>query len=94
MLIYRSILDLVKLIELSFKNHEISSWLWVQVNNIALKLFESVNNFEEVLMCKEKLEVFLVYFLNNLLHWIKVSILIEKCLQMCLNKSSQYNETW
>ena len=43
MLIDRSVLDLVQLIELSLEDHEVTSWLGVKVNNIVLELFKSIN---------------------------------------------------
>jgi len=96
MLINRSVLDLVKLVELSLEHHEITSRLRVQVHNIALELFQCINNLQEVLMCKEELEVFLTHSLDDLLNRIEVSILIEELLQISmrvvLESISQYNE--
>jgi len=66
MLIDRSILNLIELIELSFENHEISSCLSIQINDVALEFLYSVNNFEEVLMAQEELEILLIDFLNDL----------------------------
>jgi len=49
-----------------------------------LELLQSINNFQEVLMSKEELEVFLIDFFNDLFNRIKVSILIEKLLQILM----------
>ena len=84
MFINRSVLDLVKLIELTLKDHEITSRLRIQVDNIALELFNGINNFQEVLMSKEELEVFLINFFDDLFNRIKVSILIEELLQILM----------
>jgi len=94
MFINRSVLDLVKLIELTLKDHEITSRLRIQVDNIALELFNSINNFQEVLMSKEELEVFLINFFDDLFNRIKVSILIEELLQILMRVFLQLKSCW
>ena len=84
MFINRPILDLIELIELSFKHHKVPPSLRIKVDNIALKFLKSINNFQEVLIAKEKFEVFLIDLFDNFFNWIKVCILIKESLKTSL----------
>jgi hypothetical protein len=81
MFIYRPVLDLIDLEKLSFKNDEISTLLSIKINNLFLKLFKSVNDFEEVSIFKEEAIVSLFDSFDNFFNWIEKSILIKVCFE-------------
>ena len=81
MFIYRPVLDLIDLEKLSFKNDEISTLLSIKINNLFLKLFKSVNDFEEVSIFKDAAIVSLFDSFDNFFNWIEKSILIKVCFE-------------
>jgi len=81
MFIHRPVLDLIDLEKLSFKNDEISTLLSIKINNLFLKLFKSVNDFEEVSIFKEEAIVSLFDSFDNFFNWIEKSILIKVCFE-------------
>ena len=50
MLLDRSVLDFIKLIELSLENDEVTTSLRIKIDNLLLELFESINDLKEILV--------------------------------------------
>ena len=72
-----SVTNFIHLIELSLEEYEITAGLWLFVNQTSFKLFKSVNDFEEIAMVKEEVEVFTFRLLYNSFNWDKQSFLIK-----------------
>lgn len=54
MLVDRAILNFIQLVELPLENHEVSSSLGVEVDNVLLEFLQSINDLEEVLVGQEE----------------------------------------
>ena len=80
MLFYWSILNFIELIKLSLENDEISSSLSIEVNNILLEFFKSINNLKEVSVWEEESVVFFLNLGDDILNWEEHSILIKVSL--------------
>jgi hypothetical protein len=50
MLLDRSVLDFIKLVELSLENDEVTTSLRIKIDNLLLELFESINDLKEILV--------------------------------------------
>lgn len=76
-----SILNFIELIKLSLENDEISSSLSIEVNNILLEFFKSINNLKEVSVWEEESVVSSFNLGDDILNWEEHSILIKVSLQ-------------
>lgn len=54
-----SVANFVHLVELTFENNKVSSFLGLSVNHALFKLLKSVNDFEKVAVVEEKVKVLL-----------------------------------
>jgi len=75
-----SILNFIELIKLSLENDEISSSLSIEVNNILLEFFKSINDLKEVSVWKEESVVSSFNLGDDILNWEEHSILIKVSL--------------
>jgi len=50
MLLDRSVLDFIKLVELSLENDEVTTSLRIKIDNLLLELFESIYDLKEILV--------------------------------------------
>lgn len=75
-----SILNFIELIKLSLENDEISSSLSIEVNNILLEFFKSINDLKEVSVWEEESVVSSLNLGDDILNWEKHSILIKVSL--------------
>lgn len=76
-----SILNFIELIKLSLENDEISSSLSIEVNNILLEFFKSINDLKEVSVWEEESVVSSFNLGDDILNWEEHSILIKVSLQ-------------
>ena len=81
MLLDRSILDFIKLIELSLENDEVTTSLGIKIDNLLLELFESINDLKEILVCQEESVIAVINFGDDLLNWEEECILIKVILE-------------
>lgn len=76
-----SILNFIELIKLSLENDEISSSLSIEVYNILLEFFKSINDLKEVSVWEEESVVSSFNLGDDILNWEEHSILIKVSLQ-------------
>lgn len=81
MLLDRSVLDFIKLIELSLKNDEVTTSLSIKINNLLLELFEGIYDLKEILVSEEESVIAFINFGDDLLNWEEECILIKVILE-------------
>lgn len=81
MLLDRSVLDFIKLVELSLENDEVTTSLRIKINNLMLELFKGIHDLKEILLREEELIIALTDFANDLLDWEEQCILIKIILE-------------
>ena len=81
MLLDRSVLDFIKLVELSLENDEVTTSLRIKINNLMLELFKGIHDLKEILLSQEELVIALTDFANDLLDWEEQCILIKIILE-------------
>ena len=74
-------LDLIHLVELAFKKHEVTTSLRFFIDHVYFEFLKSVYNLEEVTMVKEKAEITLLSLFYDLLDWERKSVLIKVVLE-------------
>jgi len=76
--------DFVHLVELSLEQYKLLSGRRCLVNAPLLELFEGVDNFKEVALGQEELEVVSSSFFNDSLYWDQESFLVKVSFQFVL----------
>jgi len=76
--------DFVHLVELSLEQYKLLSGRRCLVNAPLLELFEGVDNFKEVALGQEELEVMGSSFFNDSLYWDQESFLVKVSFQFVL----------
>lgn len=76
--------DFVHLVELSLEQYKLLSGRRCLVNAPLLELFEGVDNFKEVALGQEELEVMSSSFFNDSLYWDQESFLVKVSFQFVL----------
>jgi len=94
MLLDRSVLDFIKLIELSLENNEVTTSLRIKINNLLLELFESIYDLKEILVCEEESIIAFINFLDDLLDWEEECILIKVILEGNLVVFANLESSW
>lgn len=92
MLFNGSILNFIKLVELSFENDKISPSLGIKINNILLEFFEGINDLQEIFVLKEEWIVSLFDFRNDFFNREQKSILIKVFLERLVLEFLQFIE--
>ena len=81
MLLDRSVLDFIKLIELSLENDEVTTSLSIKIDNLMLELFESIYDLKEILVSEEESVIAVFNFGDDILNWEEECILIKVILE-------------
>jgi hypothetical protein len=80
-LVEGSVLNFIKLVQLSLKDDEIFTCLRVKIQNFILHHLKGICNFQEVLLGEEEVEISLHYFLLELIKRDHNSVLLKVLLQ-------------
>lgn len=81
MLLHRSVLDFIKLVELSLENDEVTTSLSIKINNLLLEFFEGIYDLKEILVGEEESVIAVTDFGDDLLNWEEQCILIKVILE-------------
>jgi hypothetical protein len=72
----------VHLVELTFENDKVTTFLGFSIDHTCLELLEGIDNFKEVSVIKEEAEVFRLTLLNDSIDWEKQGVLVKVVLQV------------
>lgn len=79
--LHRSVLDLVKLVQLAFEHYELLALCGVEVDEVVLELLKGVGHLVEVLLGQEEGKVAILDLGHDLLNWDHKPVLLEVALQ-------------